>query len=96
METLLIEKSNQLSWADKQELIELQGSSGLSQSEFCRQRGLSVKLFYSWLVKARKLKGRGAVNKFVELKQPAIVIPKVKSSSLELKLPNGADLKLTW
>ena len=96
METFLQENKNRLSWSSKQEFLEEQRGSGLSQSEYCRQKGLNVKLFYSWVEKARKLKSKGAVSKFVELKQPSILVPKVRSSSLELKLPNGAELKFTW
>lgn len=47
--------SGQKYWDAK---IAEQRSSGLSQAEFCRSRGISVTAFYSWLSKSKKLRPR--------------------------------------
>ena len=60
--------------------------SGLSQSEFCRQRGLNKNSFGYWLRRARKegILGGGFVKIGGAENAPAI----------ELRLSNGAELRV--
>ena len=91
-----------LSASAKEEIINKQKSSGLSQAEFCRREGISVKLFYYWLKMRRDTeskynRGKLSQAKFIEVNTAA----KEQSlsygaSSLDLRLPNGAELKFTW
>ena len=68
--------------------------SGLSNREFCRQRGISEKTFYYWL---RKLRGQmvdAAVPQLVQLEtvtEPGDLL-QIQYRGAELKLPAGVDM----
>ena len=68
--------------------------SGLSNREFCRQRGISEKTFYYWL---RKLRGQmvdAAVPQLVQL-EPVTApedLLQIQYRGAELKLPAGVDM----
>lgn len=68
--------------------------SGLSNREFCRQRGISEKSFYYWL---RKLRGRMVDAGTLQLvKLDAAAEPtemlQIQYRGAELKLPAGVDM----
>ena len=69
-------------------------NSGLSNREFCRQRGISEKTFYYWL---RKLRGQmvdAAVHQLVQLEpvnEPEDLL-QIQYRGAELKLPAGVDM----
>ena len=69
-------------------------NSGLSNREFCRQRGISEKTFYYWL---RKLRGQmvdAAVPQLVQLEpvtEPDDLL-QIQYRGAELKLPAGVDM----
>ena len=69
-------------------------NSGLSNREFCRQRGISEKTFYYWL---RKLRGQmvdAAVPQLVQLEpvtEPEDLL-QIQYRGAELKLPAGVDM----
>ena len=68
-------------------------NSGLSNREFCRQRGISEKTFYYWL---RKLRGQmvdaapqlGPLEPVTESE----VLLQIQYWGAELKLPAGVDM----
>ena len=69
-------------------------NSGLSNREFCRQRGISEKTFYYWL---RKLRGHmvdAAVPQLVQLEPVAAPedLLQIQYRGAELKLPAGVDM----
>lgn len=68
-------------------LIDEQASSGLSQTEFCKQRGLSICKFgyYKKLHRSTSSgpKGRGFVPVVIGSKRPAL------SNEIKINLPNG-------
>ena len=69
-------------------------NSGLSNREFCRQRGISENTFYYWL---RKLRGQmvdAAVPRLVQLEPvtgPEDLL-QIQYRGAELKLPAGVDM----
>ena len=69
-------------------------NSGLSNREFCRQRGISEKTFYYWL---RKLRGQmvdAAVPQLVQLEpvtEPEDLL-QIQYRGAELKLPASVDM----
>ena len=69
-------------------------NSGLSNREFCRQRGISEKTFYYWL---RKLRGQmvdAAVPQLVQLEpvNESEDLLQIQYRGAELKLPAGVDM----
>lgn len=75
--------------------------SGLSQSEFCRRKGLTLSAFYNWRKKLGQipvLAPSRAHEPFVEIKPPANPLCSPASSSpawdLELELGQGRVLRL--
>ena len=63
--------------------------SGLSQVEFCRREGLSLRNFHRW---RQRLRGRPEPIPFVELGSPSKGNAAEDSWELEVLLPGGARL----
>ena len=79
------------SWAM---VIQECSSSGLSNREFCRQRGISEKTYYYWLRKLRSQMAETAGPQLVQL-DPAVVpddVLQIQFRGAELKLPSGVDV----
>ena len=68
--------------------------SGLSNREFCRQRGISEKTFYYWLRKLRGQMADAAVPQLVQLEPVAAPedLLQIQYRGAELKLPAGVDM----
>ena len=71
-------------------------SSGLSNREFCRQRGISEKTYYYWLRKLRSQMAEATAPQLVPL-DPAPVpirddVLQIQYRGAELKLPAGVDM----
>ena len=69
-------------------------NSGLSNREFCRQRGISEKTFYYWLRKLRGQMADAAVPQLVQL-EPVTEsedLLQIQYRGAELKLPAGVDM----
>ena len=69
-------------------------NSGLSNREFCRQRGISEKTYYYWLRKLRSQMAEAAAPQLVPL-DPAPVqddMLQIQYRGAELKLPAGVDM----
>ena len=69
-------------------------ASGLSNREFCRQRGISEKSFYYWQRKMRTQLIEAASPRLVELDPTGIAddVFQIRSRGAELKLPTGVDM----
>jgi len=73
--------------ASREALISNFRSSGLSQSAFCRQEGISYFSMNHWLRKMRKVKNIQPVQ-FVEA-----VVPRPSLNPVEVDLPNGGRVR---
>ena len=71
-------------------------NSGLSNREFCRQRGISEKTYYYWLRKLRTQMAEVAGPQLVQLEPaPALAqddVLQIQYRGAELKLPAGVDM----
>ncbi len=71
-------------------------SSGLSNREFCRQRGISEKTYYYWLRKLRSQMAEVAAPQLVQLEPVPVPIQddmlQIQYRGAELKLPAGVDM----
>ena len=71
-------------------------NSGLSNREFCRQRGISEKTYYYWLRKLRSQMAESAVPQLVQLESAPVPIQddmlQIQYRGAELKLPAGVDM----
>ena len=71
-------------------------NSGLSNREFCRQRGISEKTYYYWLRKLRSQMAEAAVPQLVQLEPSPDSIQddmlQIQFHGSELKLPAGVDI----
>lgn len=71
-------------------------NSGLSNREFCRQRGISEKSFYYWLRKLRSQMAKAAAPQLVQLEPPPALaqddVLQIQYRGAELKLPAGVDM----
>ena len=71
-------------------------SSGLSNREFCRQRGISEKTYYYWLRKLRSQMAEAVALQLVQLETAPTLgqndVPQIQYRSAELKLPAGVDM----
>ena len=81
------------SWAM---VIQECNSSGLSNREFCRQRGISEQTYYYWLRKLRSQMAEATARQLVPL-DPAPVpilddVLQTQYRGAELKLPAGVDM----
>ena len=69
-------------------------ASGLSNREFCRQRGIPEKSFYYWQRKLRQQIVESAVPQLVPLEpvtEPGDLL-QIQYRGAELKLPAGVDM----
>ena len=71
-------------------------NSGLSNREFCRQRGISEKTYYYWLRKLRSQMAEVAGPQLVRVElAPALAqddVLQIQYRGAELKLPAGVDI----
>ena len=69
-------------------------ASGLSNREFCRQRGISEKSFYYWQRKMRTKLIEAASPQLVELDVGATTddVFHIRYRGAELRLPTGVDM----
>ena len=70
------------------------GNSGLSNREFCRQRGISAKTYYYWLRKLRSQMAETVAPQLVPLEPVAELddLLQIQYRGAELKLPAGVDM----
>ena len=70
------------------------GNSGLSNREFCRQRGISEKTYYYWLRKLRSQMAETVAPQLVPLEPVAESddLLQIQYRGAELKLPAGVDM----
>ena len=70
-------------------------NSGLSNREFCRQRGISEKTYYYWLRKLRSQMAEAVAPQLVQLEPAAISedMMQIQYRGAELKLPAGVDIE---
>ena len=75
-------------------VIQESSSSGLSNREFCRQRGISEKSFYYWQRKLRQQIIETSVPQLVQLDTvPASdEMLQIRYRGAELKLPESVDM----
>lgn len=69
-------------------------ASGLTNREFCRQRGISEKSFYYWLRKLRGQTAEAAAPQLVPLEPVAELADmlQIQCRGAELKLPSRVDM----
>ena len=79
------------------EIIRERQDSGLTNREFCAQRGISEKTYYYWLRKVREAAAKTVTPQLVRLdengkasERPRI---EIRYGESELKLPEDVDLK---
>ena len=70
------------------------GNSGLSNREFCRQRGISEKTYYYWLRKLRSQMAETVAPQLVPLEPVAELddLLQIQYRGAELKLSAGVDM----
>ena len=82
------------SWAM---VIQECNSSGLSNREFCRQRGISEKTYYYWLRKLRSQMAEATAPQLVPLDPAPVPIQddvlQIQYRGAELKLPALVDME---
>jgi len=76
-------------------LIQECSASGLTNKEFCRQRGISEKSFYYWQRKLRQQIVEATSPQLVQLEpQPETEdLLQIQYRGAELRLPGGVDLE---
>ena len=76
-------------------LIQESKTSGLTNKEFCEQRGISEKSFYYWQRKLRSHIIESTKPQLVPLNQPVISgdTLDIRFRGAELKLPAGVDIE---
>lgn len=69
-------------------------SSGLSNREFCRQRGIAEKRFYYWQRKLRQQIVESAAPQLVQLEPASVTgcLLQIQYRGAELKLPASVDM----
>ena len=71
--------------------------SGMTNKEFCAQRGISEKTYYYWLRKVRQATAEAAVPQLVHLEENRESrtgnMIEIRYGQAELKLPEDVDLK---
>lgn len=79
------------SWAM---VIQECSASGLTNREFCRQRGISEKSYYYWLHKLRSQVAEAAAPRLVQIDSApaADEVLHIQYRGAELKLPTGVDM----
>lgn len=82
------------SWA---EIIRERQTSGLTNKEFCAQRGIPEKTYYYWLRKVREAATEAAGPQLVRLDENGSAENgrriEIRYGEAELKLPEDVDLK---
>ena len=75
-------------------LIQECNNSGLTKREFCQQRGISEKSFYSWLRKLRSHMAESSGPQLVQLDPVPMQqdMLEIQYRGAELKLPAGVDI----
>ena len=75
-------------------LIQESKSSGMTNKDFCIQRGISEKSFYYWQKKLRTKLLEAAAPQFVQLESTpeAVELLQISFRGAELKLPVGVDM----
>ena len=75
-------------------LIQESKTSGLTNKEFCEQRGISEKSFYYWQRKLRSHIIESSEPQLVPLDQPVVSgdTLDIRFRGAELKLPAGVDI----
>ena len=75
-------------------MIQECSSSGLSNRDFCRQRGISEKSFYYWQRKLRQQIIERSAPQLVQLETASVPddILQIQYRGAELKLPAGVDM----
>ena len=75
-------------------LIQECKASGMSNKEFCMQRGVSEKSFYYWQKKLRMKLAEAAVPQLVQLEPMSepVELLQISYRGAELKLPVGVDM----
>lgn len=77
------------------EIISEYGASGLSQTQFCKQRNLSKSSFYQWLKKCSDDSNHQAIEKaapaFMEIQQTQ---PSKITWAIELEFASGMVLRI--
>ena len=70
-------------------------NSGLSNREFCRQRGISEKSYYYWLRKLRSQMADATGPQLVQLDSASVAedMLQIQYRGAELKLPSGVDIE---
>lgn len=76
-------------------LIQECSASGLTNKEFCRQRGISEKSFYYWQRKLRQQIVETATPQLVQLDPTPETgdLLQIQYRGAELRLPGGVDLE---
>ena len=76
-------------------LIQECSASGLTNKEFCRQRGISEKSFYYWRRKLRQQIVESASPQLVQLDPVPETgdMLRIQYRGAELRLPDGVDLE---
>ena len=76
-------------------LIQECSASGLTNKEFCRQRGISEKSFYYWQRKLRQQIVESASPQLVQLDSTPKTgdMLQIQYRGAELRLPGGVDLE---
>ncbi len=69
-------------------------SSGLTNREFCQQRGINEKSFYYWLRKLRTRLANSTAPQLVPLEQPQTAEDefRIQYRGADLRLPVGVDM----
>lgn len=69
-------------------------TSGLTNKEFCKQRGVSEKSFYYWQRKLREQLVEATTPQLVPLESPRFSedMLQIQYRGAELKLPTGVDM----
>ena len=75
-----------------EQILERQEASGLSQSAFCRQEGLSAASFAHW--RARRSAPAPSSPAFVQWHVPQAGSHTLQPGEMELVLPGGVRLRL--
>ena len=79
------------------EIIRECEESGLSNREFCLQRGISEKTYYYWLRKVRTEAAAVIEPQLVQVDNPAMSgtgqLIEIRYGKTELRLPEDVDLK---
>ena len=75
-------------------LIQECNNSGLTEREFCQQRGISEKSFYYWLRKLRSQMAEAAGPQLVQLDPVSAAedMLQIQYRGAEIKLPAGVDI----